>query len=146
PLWNGETAMLKDKYDSVLTAFDQLVFEKLVPEDHYLRQLKAAVDFSSLRTMVADCYSSDMGRGAIDPGRRLKLLLLRFHYGLSVDGVIKQAQVNVAFRFFLDLPLEAALPEPSLLSQFRTRLGQERFKQVFHEVLRQAREKGLVKD
>src|SRR5262245_39887706 len=138
--------MLKDDYDIVLTAFDQLVFEKLVPPDHYLRRLKAAVDFSGLRALVADCYSPDQGRGAIDPVRLFKLLLLQFHYGLSDEGVIRQAQVNVAFRFFLDLPLEAALPEPSLLSQFRTRLGQERFTQVFHEVLRQAREKGLVKD
>jgi transposase len=146
PQWNGEIAMLKDNYDIALTAFDQLVFEKLVPSDHYLRRLKAVIDFSGLRAMVADCYSSDQGRGAIDPVRVLKLLILQFHYGLSDEGVIRQAQVNVAFRFFLDLPLEAALPEPSLLSQFRTRLGQERFTQVFHEVLRQAREKGLVKD
>jgi transposase len=138
--------MLKDNYDIALTAFDELVFEKLVPSDHYLRRLKAVIDFSSLRAMVADCYSSDQGRGAIDPVRVLKLLILQFHYGLSDEGVIRQAQVNVAFRLFLDLPLEAALPEPSLLSQFRTRLGQERFAQVFHEVLRQAREKGLVKD
>lgn len=138
--------MLKDNYEIVLTAFDHLVFEKLVPEDHYLRRLKAAVDFNSLRPLVAECYSSDLGRGAIDPVRLLKLLLLQFHYGLSDEGVIRQAQVNVAFRFFLDLPLEAALPEPSLLSQFRTRLGQERFTRVFHDILLQAREKGLVKD
>src|SRR5262245_49151677 len=138
--------MLKDNYDILLTAFDHLVFEKLVPADHYLRRLKTAVDFNSLRPLVAQCYSHDMGRGAIDPVCLLKLLLLQFHYGLSDEGVIRQAQVNVAFRFFLDLPIEAALPEPSLLSQFRTRLGAERFQQVFHEVLRQAREKGLVKD
>ena len=138
--------MLKDNYDIVLTAFDHMVFEKLVPADHYLRRLKAVVDFNSLRPLVAQCYSSDMGRGAIDPVRLLKLLLLQFHYGLSDEGVIRQAQVNVAFRFFLDLPIEAALPEPSLLSQFRTRLGAERFQQVFHEIVRQAREAGLVKD
>jgi transposase len=138
--------MLKDNYDIALTAFDQLVFEKLVPPDHYLRQLKATIDFSGLRALAADCYSPDQGRRAIDPVRLFKLLILQFHYGLSDEGVIRQAQVNAAFRFFLDLPLEAALPEPSLLSQFRRRLGQERFTQVFHEVLRQAREKGLVKD
>jgi hypothetical protein len=51
--------MLKDDYDIALTAFDQLVFEKLVPPDHYLRQLKAAIDFSGLRALVADCYSPD---------------------------------------------------------------------------------------
>ena len=59
---------------------------------------------------------------------------------------MRQAQVNVAFRFFLDLAVESALPVPSLLSQFRTRLGTERFERVFNEILRQARAQGLVKD
>jgi len=138
--------MLKHNYDVKLTSFDLLVFETVVPADHYLRQLKAALDFSALRRLVADCYSPDQGRGALDPVFLLKLLLLQFHYGLSDEGVIRQAQVNLAFRFFLDLPLNAVLPEPSLLSQFRTRLGTERFARVFQDILRQARAAGLVKD
>src|SRR5262249_55061118 len=51
-----------------------------------------------------------------------------------------------AFRFFLDLSLESPLPVPSLLSQFRTRLGVDRFTGVFNEILRQGRAQGLVKD
>lgn len=117
-----------------------------MPADHYLRRIKAAVDFTRCRALVADCYSPNMGRGAIDPVRLIKLLLLQFHYGLSDDRVIAETQVNVAFRFFLDLSVEATLPEPSLLSQFRTRLGEERFALLFQEILAQARAAGLVKD
>ena len=138
--------MLKSNYQVELTSFDLLVFETFVPADHYLRRLKAAIDFTSLRGLVADCYSPDQGRGAIDPVCLLKLSLLQFHYDLSDDGVIRQAQVTVAIRFFLDWPAQTALPEPSLLSQFRTRLGADRFARVFQEVLRQARAAGLVKD
>ena len=138
--------MLKNRYEVELTDIDQKVFEMLVPTDHYLRQLKRALDFSSLREKVSDCYSPDQGRGAIDPVMLVKLMVLEFHYGLSDEGVMRQAQVNVAFRYFLDLPLEASLPEPSLLSQFRTRLGVERFEGVFQEMLRQARAAGMVKD
>ena len=138
--------MLKSNYDVGLTPFDFLVFDKFVPADHYLRKLKAAIDFALLRPLVADCYSPDQGRGAIDPVFLFKLSLLQFHYDLSDEQVIRQAQANVAFRFFLDLPSQATLPEPSLLSQFRTRLGAERFKKAFQEILRQARGKGLVKD
>jgi transposase len=138
--------MLKENYDFTPSPLDLLVFEKVVPADHYLRQLKAAIDFTPCRKQVAECYSSEMGRGAWDPVRLLKLLLLAFHYGLSDERVISEAQVNLAFRFFLDLSLEAALPEPSLLSQFRTRLGAERFEHIFQEIIRQARAAGLVKD
>lgn len=138
--------MLKANYDPELTPFDHLVFETFVPAEHYLRQLKAALDFSLLRPLVAACYSPDQGRGAIDPVCLLKLSLLQFHYDLSDEGVMRQAQVNLAFRFFLDLSAPTPLPEPSLLSQFRTRLGAARFARVFQEILRQARAKGLVKE
>lgn len=138
--------MLKNSYDIELTSFDLQVFDTFVPADHYLRRLKAAIEFSPLRALVADCYSPDQGRSAIDPVCLLKFSLLQFHYDLSDEQVIRQAQVNLAFRFFLDWSAQAPLPEPSLLSQFRTRLGADRFARVFQEILRQARAAGLVKD
>ena len=69
--------MLKDDYTPELTPLDYQVFSQLVPEDHYLRRLKAAVDFSQLRPLLADCYSAEMGRGALDPVCLLKLLLFQ---------------------------------------------------------------------
>jgi transposase len=138
--------MLKAEYYTAPTDLDLLVFDKLIPADHYLRRLKAALDFEPLRALVADCYAVGMGAPAEDPVRLLKLSLLQFQYDLSDSQVLRQAQVNVAFRFFLDLSLESPLPVPSLLSQFRTRLGEERFRRVFNEIVRQARAQGLVKD
>ena len=138
--------MLKADYYVAPTELDQVIFEKLIPADHYLRRLKAAIDFEPLRALVADCYAAGMGAPAEDPVRMLKLSLLQFQYDLSDSQVLRQAQVNVAFRFFLDLSVESPLPVPSLLSQFRTRLGEERFTRVFNEILRQARAQGLVKD
>jgi transposase len=138
--------MLKADYYIAPTELDQVIFAKLLPADHYLRRLKAAIDFEPLRALVADCYAAGMGAPAEDPVRMLKLSLLQFQYDLSDSHVLRQAQVNVAFRFFLDLSVESPLPVPSLLSQFRTRLGAERFTRVFNEILRQARTRGLVKD
>lgn len=138
--------MLKDDYFIAPTHIDLLVFDKLVAQDHYLRKLKAAIDFHPLRQLLSHCYSPSMGRGAEDPVRLLKLCFLQFHYELSDREVIAQTQVNVAFRFFLDLSLDSPLPVASLLSQFRARLGAERFRKVFDEILSQAREHGLVGD
>jgi transposase len=137
--------MLKADYYSAPTDIDLLVFEKLIPADHYLRRLKAAITFEPFRALIADCYVEGLGAPAEDPVRLLKLSLLQFQYDLSDSHVLRQAQVNVAFRFFLDLALERPLPVPSLLSQFRTRLGVERFKRVCDEILRQGRAQGLVK-
>lgn len=138
--------MLKENYYREPTAIDRLIFEKLVPPDHYLRQVKALIDFEALRELVGDAYDPRRGRPAEDPVLLLKLEFLQFHYGLSDREVIAEAQVNVAFRYFLDLSLDSRLPVPSLLSQFRTRLGEEKHQAVFEAVVRQARERGLVKD
>ena len=138
--------MLKSSYELHLTPLDEALFTQLVPAGHYWRGLKAVIDFTPCRALVADCYSADQGRGALDPVRLLKLLVLRFHYDLSDERVIEQAQVNLAFRCFLDLAWEETLPDPSLLSQFRTRLGDKKIAAIFQEILRQTRAAGLVKD
>ncbi len=111
-----------------------------------MRQVKAGIDFEAFRETLRDAYSPHLGRPAEDPILLLKLEFLEFHYDLSDREAIAEAQVNVAFRYFLDLPLDSPLPSPALLSQFRTRLGEERHQAVFNEGVRQAREHGLVKD
>ena len=71
--------MLKAEYVVTPTERDLVVFEKLIPADHYLRRLKAAIDFEPCRALVADCYTAGMGAPAEDPVRLLKLSLL-FQY------------------------------------------------------------------
>ena len=131
--------MLKERYYTVPTEMDTLIFEKLVPPDHYLRRVKQCVDFQRFRALVMDCYSPAMGRTAEDPVRMIKLEFLQFHDNLSDREVIAAAHVNVAFRYFLDLALESRLPVPSVLAQFRTRVGVERHRALFDQLVTQAR-------
>jgi len=138
--------MLKTNYYTPPSALDLIVFEKLVAPEHYLRRVKGLISFQVVREIIAGCYSATMGRPADDPVLMLKLSFLQFQYDLSDHDVLEQAKVNIALRFFLDLGLESKLPVPSLLSQFRTRLGQANFRKVFEEILRQIRAHGLVKD
>src|SRR5882724_235882 len=138
--------MLKESYDTEPTEMDHLVVEKLVPPEHYLRQVKRLIDFERFRALVTDCDSPAMGRTAEDPVRMIKLAFLQFHDNLSDREVIAAAQVNVAFRFFLDLSLESRVPVPSLLAQLRTRVGVERHQALFDQLVTQAREQGLIRD
>lgn len=138
--------MLKSNYYIEPTEIDQFIFEKLVPADHYLRQVKSIIDFEFVRPAVQECYSERMGRTALDPVLMCKLEFLQYQYNLSDREVIAAAQVNVAYRYFLDLSLDSPLPVPSLLSQFRTRLGEERHQALFDGIVAQARQQGLVKD
>lgn len=138
--------MLKSNYYIEPTELDLLIFEKLVPANHYLRQVKAIIDFGFVRSEVQDCYSERMGRSAMDPVLMFKLEFLEYQYDLSDREVIAEAQVNVAYRYFLDLSVSSPLPVASLLSQFRTRLGEEAHQGLFDGIVAQARQHGLVKD
>lgn len=124
--------------------YDDYFVNNLVPEDHPLLQIDEVVDFSFVRDLVEDLYSPDQGREAIDPALLLRLCFLQIYYDLSDREVIQQAQVNLAMRCFLHLGIEDDLPDPSTLSVFRSRLGAERFGQIFAHSVRQARDGGLV--
>jgi hypothetical protein len=45
--------MLRVSYAPMLSEQDQLIFETLVPPDHYLRQVNAVVDFECYRSAMA---------------------------------------------------------------------------------------------
>jgi transposase len=138
--------MLRASYTPMVTDQDQLIFETLVPCDHYLRRVNAVVDFEQYRTRMAVCYHATDGRPADDPVVLLKIGFLQTHYNLSDREVLAAIQVNVAFRYFLNLALTDTLPHPSLLTVFRARLGASLYQQIFDGMVGQARAAGLVKD
>jgi len=144
--WRTAPAMLKAPTYLPLTELDHRIFEATVPADHYLRRVLGAVDFERCRPLLACAYDPDRGRPACEPVLLLKLEFLQYHYNLSDRQVVDQAHYNMAFRLFLGLSLDSALPDPSLLTYFRRRLGPAKHQQVFDDVVGQAREKGLVKD
>jgi transposase len=138
--------MLRASYTPMLSEQDQFIFDILVPVDHYLRQVNTVVDFERYRSTIAVCDHATDGRPANDPVVLLKIGFLQTHYNLSDREVLAAIQVNVAFRFFLNLALTDTLPHPSLLTVFRARLGATRYQQIFDGVVAQARAAGLVKD
>jgi transposase len=125
---------------------DELIFAATVPENHYLRRVRQAVNFERCRDLMASAYCTGLGRPAVEPLLLLKLEFLQYHYNLSDRQVIEQAQYNMAFRWFLDLSLHSPLPHHTLLTYFRERLGADKHQQLFDAIVGQARAQGLIKD
>jgi transposase len=125
---------------------DLEVFDQLIPHDHYVLRAQEAINFQRFLPLLARHYSPDQGRPAVDPIRMLKLEFLQYHDCLSDRQVIDRARTDVAYRYFLGMSLQDPLPDPSLLSLFRGRLGVEGHQDIFQEIVAQGREHGLVKD
>ena len=129
-----------------LSDFDVRIYRQVVSEDHYLRKVERALCWDAFRDKLAPYYDEKRGRPGEDPVVMLKLLYLSYHHNLSDRQVIERAQTDLAFRWFLRLPLSWTMPDPSSLCVFRGRLGVKGFREIFRQVVREAREHGVVKD
>ncbi len=138
--------MLHDPARPKLSDFDQEVFRMTVPKEHFLRKALEVIPWDEFHDLLAPHYSDDKGRPAIPVVLMLKLEYLRYHCNDSDRGVIDRASTDMAYRYFLQLPIHMKPPDPSSLCVFRGRLGTDGFKKVFHQVVSVARENGIVKD
>ena len=126
-------------------SFYSLLYDK-IPQDHILKVIDAAIDFSFINDYVADSYCRNFGRPAKEPEMMAKLLFLEQLYNLSDERVIQEGNFNLAFLWFLGLNPEDTLPDPSLLAKFRTqRLNEVMLDDILTEIVRQCVEKGIIK-
>ena len=117
----------------------------LIPEDHILRQVDKVLDLSWLREEVEDLYCCDNGRPGIDPEAAVRLMLAGFFQGIVHDRkLMREAQVNIAIRWFAGYRLDEKLPNHSSLTKIRQRWGDERFKKIFQKTVHCCCEAGLV--
>lgn len=127
--------------------FETITLDELVPEDHLVRQIDAAIDFEFIRDAVAHLYCPDNGRPAVDPVRLIKMMLLGYLFGVpSERRLVKEIQVNVAYRWFLRMGLTEKVPDASTLSQNRIRRFNDSdiFQQIFDHIVEQALSQGMA--
>jgi len=126
--------------------YGSYLYDRIVPVDHLLRKLNQVVDFSFAGRILNDRYHPDIGRPAEDPEFMLRLCLLQYIYGDSDRQVVENARLNLAYKYFLGLAVDAEVPDYTTISYFRTqRLGEKKFQLVLEQIVRQCIDKGLVK-
>jgi transposase len=119
--------------------------DQFIPEDHILKRVDRVLDLGWLREKVRESYCEDNGRPGIDPEAAIRLMLAGFFHGIVHDRkLMREAQVNLAIRWFAGYRLEERLPDHSSLSRIRQRWGEEKFKAIFQRTVNACIEKGLV--
>lgn len=138
--------MLRER-PQVQAELEFVCINDLVPADHLLRKIDKTIDFSFIHDLVKDLYCPNNGRPALDPTLMFKLLLIGYLFGVrSERQLIREVQVNVAYRWFLGLNLTDKIPDASTLSQNRRRrfLQSDVYQQIFDEIVCQAMQRKLV--
>lgn len=129
------------------TAIEMVSLESLVPADHLLRKIDAVIDFSFIHDRVAGLYCPDNGRPPLDPTLMFKALFIGYLYGLrSERQLVREIEVNVAYRWFLRLRLTDPVFDASTLSQNRRRRFNDTSvaQDIFDAIVEQAISHGLV--
>ena len=143
----GVDHMLREKPTTRQGEYEVVLLEDLVPEDHLLRKIDKAVDFSFIHDLCKDLYCPDNGRPAIEPELLFRMLFLGYLYGIKSEVKLAQAvNENIAFKWFLGLKLTEKGPDHATISSNRVRRFRDNniAEQIFNEILRQCIAKGLV--
>lgn len=119
--------------------------EQFVPSDHLLRRLNRVLDLRFVHDAVRGSYCQDNGRPSIDPEVVLRLFLLQSITGIAhIRELLRQVQVNMAYRWFIGYELDEAIPDHSTLSKALDRFGDEIFNQLFVRSIAQCQKSGLI--
>ncbi len=129
------------------TAIEMVSLDGLVPKDHLLRKIEAVIDFSFIHDRVVGLYCPDNGRPPLDPTLMFKALFIGYLFGVrSERQLVREIEVNVAYRWFLGLKLTDPVFDASTLSQNRRRRYNDTTvaQDIFDAIVQQAIAKGLV--
>lgn len=138
--------MLRDNNDRQ-TEFEMVCIETLVPDNHLLRKINRYTDFKVVRDKLKSFYCENNGRPAIDPVVLFKIYLLGFLYGIrSERQLMRDIEVNLAYRWFLGYKITDSVPHHSTLSLNRIKRFQNSnvFQELFDETVFMAIRKNLV--
>jgi len=140
--------MLTRRKDNMRSQIEMVSLDQLVPEDHLVRKLEAAINFDFIYDLVSDKYCMDSGRPSIDPVVLFKIVFIQYIFGIkSMRQTISEIQTNIAYRWFIGYGLNEKIPHFTTFGKNYVRRFKDTdiFEQIFVKILEQAVKAGLVK-
>lgn len=139
--------LTKEKADN-RTQIEMLSLDQLVPENHLVRKLEAAIDFNFIYDLVNDKYCEDNGRPSIDPVSLFKIVLIQYIFGIkSMRQTIAEIETNNAYRWFIGYGLSEKIPHFTTFGKNYVRRFKDTdiFEKIFARILEEAVNARLVK-
>lgn len=140
---------MRGQVDEQLALFHVFEIEERIRHNHPLRDIKRRTDdiLQTLQPLFAAAYSKK-GRPSVPPERLLKALLLMALYSVrSERQLCEQIDLNLLFRWFLDLQPGDTAFDPTTFTKNRKRLEEHGLSRAFFDaVVLEALTKGLCSE
>src|ERR1700727_645157 len=138
--------MMGDRRSGQDALFYEFSLERHVPADHLLRSIDRFVDLDGVRQHVAPFYSP-IGRPSIDPELLIRMLIVGDGFGIrSERRLCEEVHLNLAYRWFCRLGLDADVPDHSTFSKNRHGRFRESdlLRKLFETVVARCMKEGIV--
>jgi len=130
--------------------FGDFLYEQVIPQDHFLVQLKQVVPWQRFTYKLVKYYRgrAKLGRPPYDPAVVLKMLLVSYLYDVSERQVEDLCNLYLPAKYLLDLGVDEKPPDHSTLSAFKKRILENgklaAFERMLQDIISLALEKGIV--
>ena len=128
---------MRGRADEPVPLFHTFSVEDRIRPDHPLRDVKRRVDriLSSMSSRFAAAYSTN-GRPSVPPERLLKALLIMTLYSIRSERQLCEAiDVNLLFRWFLDMQPSDNAFDPTTFTHNRWRLDDHELTKTFFDAV-----------
>ena len=130
--------------------FGDLVYDRAVPEKHFLREMERVIGWSVFTERLMTLYrgKGQIGRPPYNPAVMLKMLVMAYLYDLSERNTEAYVNDSLSAKWFLGLAVDEAAPDHSTLTAFKRRIlergGERCLQELLEEIIRQAAAAGVV--
>jgi len=138
--------MMGDRQSGQDSLFYGFSLESHVPDDHMLRAIDKFADLGFVRQHLKGHYSHT-GRPSIDPELMIRMLLVGYCFGIrSERRLCEEVHLNLAYRWFCRLGLDAPVPDHSTFSKNRHGRFRDSYllRELFQTTVHRCIEEGLV--
>jgi IS5 family transposase len=91
------------------------------------------------------CFDSRYGRPSIPIETYIRMMVLKYRYGLGFESLCREVADSIAWRRFCRIPLDQRVPHPSTLEKITVRAGERTIAELNEELVVKAAEAKLVK-
>jgi transposase, IS5 family len=129
--------------------FGRLVYDRIVPKDHFLMQLDGIIPWQRFSKKLVRYYQGKAlyGPAPYNPVIILKMLLLSFLYNVSERQTEDLVNFNLVAKCFVGLAVDESAPDHSTLSLFKARLLENKnttaFEMLLQEIIAIAKEQAI---
>jgi len=126
---------------------DGWLYQLILEDDHPLVRLRPLIDtvLAKAELKLRTYYALYEGRPSFPPSVIFKMIILEYLYGLSDVAVSKICRHDFLFRWFIGVDILDPIPDDTTLVKFRKRLREDGFREVFDELVFEAKKLGFLK-